>query len=403
MKLIFDQREIILVGTAHISEASIVEVQEAIASEKPDCVAVELDDQRLAALKNPDAWRSLDIVKVLREKKGLVLLANLVLASVQRRMGSGVGIKPGAEMAAAITAAENAHIPTVMVDRPIQVTLQRAWGRNSLWGKCRLLAVLLASAFSNEKISAEDIEELKAGNAMDTMMAELAESLPTVKQVLIDERDLFLASRIFSSFSVASSNTASSDAASPAPRKILAVLGAGHLPGVAAHLERLAAGTETGDTAAIEEIPAPSWGGKIAGLAIPAAILALIAAGFVRGGSSLSGGMLLRWLLWNGSLAAAATLIAGGHLIAAVTAFVMAPVGTLSPVLSVGVFAGIAQAWVKKPKVEDMERIQDDALTLKGIYGNRILRVLLVFFLSSLGGAIGNFIAVPTLVGSLLH
>jgi pheromone shutdown protein TraB len=139
------------------------------------------------------------------------------------------------------------------------------------------------------------------------------------------------------------------------------------------------------------------------GLLFPVAILALIVAGFVKGGASLSGAMLLRWLLWNGSLSAIAALAAGGHVLTVLAAFVCAPIGTLSPVLSVGVFAGLVQAWVKKPKVADLETLYGDVSSLKGIYRNRILRILLIFFASSIGGAIGNFIAVPSLVSSVIN
>jgi pheromone shutdown-related protein TraB len=321
-------------------------------------------------------------VKVLKDGKGLVLLANLVLASFQRRMGSTLGISPGAEMAAAITTAEGLGIPCAMVDRPIQVTLRRAWGKNSLWGKCKLLSALLSAAFSTETVSQEEIEALKNSNEMDSMMGELATYLPSVKSVLIDERDQYLASHIWQC----------------SGEKVLAVLGAGHLPGVVAHLGRLAAGEESPNTAAIETLPSPSLGGKILGWVFPVLIVGLIAAGFIRGGAGLSAELLIRWFLLNGSLAALATVVAGGHILSIIASFVCAPLGTLSPVLSVGVFSGLVQAWVKKPKVEDMAAIQDDLGSLKGIYRNRILRVLLVFLLSSLGGAVGNFIALPSLL-----
>jgi pheromone shutdown protein TraB len=183
---------------------------------------------------------------------------------------------------------------------------------------------------------------------------------------------------------------------------VLAVLGAGHLPGVAAHLECLAAGTLSADTGAIEVVPPPSVLSRCAGILFPLAIVALVVAGFLTGGANLSAQMLVRWLLWNGSLAALGTLLAGGHILSIITGFVCAPLGTLSPVIGVGLFTGLMQAWIKKPKVEDMEKLNDDVMSVKGFYKNRILRVLLIFFLSSLGGAIGNFIAVPSLVSSLL-
>lgn len=390
-RLVLNGREIILLGTAHISQESINQVTESIREEKPDCVAIELDEQRYASMKNPESWRNLDIVKVLKTGQGFVLLANLVLASFQKRMGSDVGVKPGEEMSAAISVAEEMGIPAVMVDRPIQMTLKRAWAKNSLWGKCKLLAVLLSSAFDKEEISAEQIENLKNESEMDSMMNEIADYLPDVKKVLIDERDQYLASKIWE----ATVN------GKPA-QKIVAVLGAGHLGGVVRHLEGIAEGTKTTDTTEISTLPPAGIGSKIAGLIFPVAIVALIVAGFFTGGAKASLDMLLNWILWNGSLAALGSLLAGGHIITILSGFVGAPIATLNPVIGVGLFTGLVQAWVRKPLVQDMERLTDDAVSFKGYYKNRILRVLLVFFLSSIGGVIGNIIAVPSLVSALV-
>ena len=383
----FNDREIILVGTAHISKESMEEVDKTVRDTLPDCVAVELDEQRYESIKSPEAWKNLDIVKVLKEKRGFIMLANLVLGSFQRRMGADVGVKPGDEMRSALTVSEELGIPVAMVDRPIQTTLKRAWAKNSLWGKLKLLSALFAAAFEKEEISAEQIESLKSSNEMDSMMDELAGYLPTVKEVLIDERDRYLASHIWNCKG----------------KKVLAVLGAGHLPGVEKFLNGIASGEKNCDTADIEEVPAAGAGAKIAGWIFPVLLIALIAAGFFTGGAKTSIDMLISWVLWNGSLAALGTLLALGHPLAIITGFVGAPLGTLNPFLAVGLFTGLVQAWVRKPKVEDMEHLADDASSLKGLYKNRIGRVLLVFFLSSLGGSIGNFIAVPALIGSLLH
>ena len=389
-RLMLQGREIILLGTAHISQESIVQVTTSIREEKPDCVAIELDEQRYASMKNPEAWKNLDIVKVLKSGQGFVLMANLVLSSFQKRMGADVGVKPGEEMKAAIAVAEELGIPAVMVDRPIQMTLKRAWAKNSLWGKCKLLSVLLSSAFEKSEITAEEIERLKNESEMDSMMNEIAEYLPAVKAVLIDERDRYLASHIW--------EAQVKDA--PA-KKIVAALGAGHLPGVVRHLEALAAGTASSDTADISQLPPAGIGSKVAGLAFPVLIVTLIAAGFFTGGAKASLDMLVQWILWNGSLAALGALVAGGHILTVLAGFVGAPLATLNPVVAVGLFTGLVQAWVNKPKVEDMEHLTDDATSLKGFYKNRILRVLLVFFLSSIGGVIGNVIAVPSLVATI--
>lgn len=385
-RLLIGGREIILIGTAHVSQESIEEVNAVIRSEVPDCVAIELDEQRLRSMEQKDAWRSLDVVKVLKDGQGFMLMANLILAAFQKRMGENVGVNPGDEMRSAISSARELGIRVELVDRPIQTTLRRAWAKNSLWGKCKLLAALLSSAFDTQQVSAEEIENLRNSNEMDSMMNELSSYLPSVKSVLIDERDQYLASHIWQCKG----------------NKVVAVLGAGHLPGVESHLQNLGAGTESADTSSIEVIPPAGIGTKIAGWIFPAAIIALLIAGFLTGGAAVSGKMLLRWLLWNGSLAALGTLLAGGHVLSVLTGFIGAPIATLNPLLGIGLFTGIVQAWIRKPKVEDMETLMNDVSSLRGIYHNRILRVLLVFFLSSIGGVIGNIIAVPALVSSVL-
>ncbi len=378
-------REIILVGTAHISKESIDEAAGVIRTEHPDRVCVELDEGRLQSISNDKGWQELDITKVLKDGKGFLLIANLVLSSFQKRMGEDVGSKPGDEMKEAIRVSAEEGIPTTMVDRPIQVTLQRAWAKNNMWGKSKLLATLISSAFSDEDLKPEDIENLKDQGAMDSMMEELAKFMPTVKEVLIDERDRYLASHIWDSQGT----------------KIVAILGAGHLPGTEAFIRELAAGTRTSDTADISSLPPKGLGSKIAGWAFPAVIVALLVAGFFTGGAVTSFGMLVRWLLWNGSLAAVGTILALGHPLSVITAFIGAPIATINPFIGVGLFSGLAQAWVRKPQVRDMEHLTTDVTTVRGFYKNRISHVLLIFILSSLGGAIGNFIAVPALVGSL--
>ncbi len=379
------KRKIILLGTAHVSQESIDDAVSLIKNTKSDCVAIELDNQRYASMQDPEAWKKLDIVKVLKEGRGFMMIANLVLSSFQKKIGSDIGVKPGDEMRFAIKTAKELNIPTVMVDRPIQVTLRRAWAKNSLWGKCKLLASLFASVFEKEEISQEQIESLKKSNEMDAMMAELAKELPAIKEVLIDERDQYLASKIWETKG----------------NIVVAVLGAGHLPGVEKFLLEIENGTKNSNTAAIETVPNKTLGAKLLGWIFPVLLVALICAGFFVGGTQTSVDLLVNWLLWNGSLAALGTLLALGHPLSIIAGFVGAPLGTLNPFIAVGIFTGLVQATVRKPKIEDMENLVDDFASLKGIYKNRISRVLLVFFLSSLGGAIGNFIAVPALFSSL--
>lgn len=369
-------RTFILVGTAHVSRASCRDVEEAIEAYMPAAVAIELDEGRRRSMEEPSSWRSMDIMRVLKNKQGFLLLANIVLSSYQKKMGEGAGIKPGEEMMCAMKKAEALGIPRFMVDRPITVTLRRAWAENSFWGKCKLLSLLITTAFSDDDVSEEDLESLKKSSEMDAMMKELSDYLPAVKKVLIDERDFYLASKILEC---------------PGD-KVLAVLGAGHLEGVAANLEKLSKGEAAFSMSEIEKVAENSASSKVASWIIPVLIVALIATGFIVGGVRTGANLIGSWVLWNGSLAALGALLGGGHILTILASFAGAPFTSLCPFIGVGFIAAAVQAAVKKPTVADMENLQTDAGSLKGFHRNRILRVLLVFFLSSIGSTIGTFV-----------
>lgn len=379
-------RKITLVGTAHVSKESIEEVESTIRELNPDCVAIELDEKRAESIRNPEKFRQLDIIKILRNHEGFLMMANLILSSFQRRMGQNVGVRPGDEMLAAMRIADEMGIPSVMVDRPIQTTLRRAWAKNSFWGKMKLLASLFTSAFSKEEVSPDEIEKLKTDSEMDSMMSELSEYMPVIKKVLIDERDTYLAAGIWAA---KGSN-------------VVAVLGAGHLPGVAAHLEKMAAAEESADVSEISVVPARGIAGKILGWIIPAAIIALIVSGFIYGGRQLGQKMIFEWIAYNSGLAAIFSLIALAHPLTILAAFIAAPITSLCPFIGVGFVTGIVQAFFKKPKVSDMETLQDDVSSLRGWYKNRILRVFLVFILSSIGSSIGSFVAAGGFISDLV-
>lgn len=385
IQLELNGRKITLVGTAHVSKESVDEVKETIKAINPDCVAVELDEKRAESIKNPSRYSQLDLVKVLKRKEGFLLLANLMLASYQRRMGLNAGVKPGDEMIAAMNTADENKIRCTLVDRPIQVTLKRAWGKNSFWGKCKLLSTLLASAFSKEEIDPEEIEKLKQRNEMDSMMNELSDYLPVIKEVLIDERDRFLASKIWESEG----------------DNIVAVLGAGHLPGVKAYLEKLGKGEVTSNVDELGSIPKPGIIGKLFAFLIPVCIIGLIAAGFIYGGMHAGTQILSTWFLWNAVPAAILTAVAFGHPLAILVGFIGAPFTSLCPFVGIGFCTAIVQATVCKPKVSDMETLQEDVSSLRGFYRNRILRTLLVFILSSIGSTIGTFAAGADIIGIL--
>jgi pheromone shutdown-related protein TraB len=382
-------KEITLIGTAHVSRESIDEVRRVIQEEHPAAVCVELDQGRYGSMTEKENWERLNVAKVFKEGKGFLLIANLVLSGFQRRLGDELGVKPGEEMKTAVETARELGIPFYFCDREVQITLRRAWARCGLWNKCKLLASLLSGAFSTEKLSEAEIENLKQASELDGMMAELSDYLPPVKSTLIDERDRYLAARIWQS-------------AQGLSAPVAAVVGAGHLQGIRRQLEQIAAGGTPIDTADLDSIPKGGFLNKAAGWIIPVLIAALIAAGFLRSGADVSIAMLLRWVLLNGSLAALGTIVALGHPLSVLVSFVGAPIATINPFIGVGLFSGIIEATLRKPRVEDAQNIAADVSSIKGIYRNRISRALLVFFLSTLGGAIGNFISIPSLAGLLV-
>ena len=399
------KRPVLLIGTAHISNESITDVSSLIRDENPARVCVEIDEGRHRSMSEGAKWENLDIGKVLKEGRGFLLLANLALAGFQRRMGSAVGIKPGEEMLAAIDTAKELGIPYSFCDRDVQITLKRAWARSGLWNKSKLLASLVDSAVSGEKLSAEDIEKLKQKNELEEMMSELASFLPSVKEVLIDERDRYLAARIYEETKSLGNEVLPLTEAQESPtdipvrtlRPVIAVVGAGHLAGIVAWLERFDRGEESSSTAGLESLPKPSPWGKIFGWAIPIAIVLFIAVGFFTSGTSVGLAKLAEWALLNGSLAALGSLLSLAHPLTILVSFLGAPIATLNPFVGVGMFAGLTEAFVRKPRVTDFESLAEDVTSLRGFYRNRVTRVLLIFLLSSLGGMAGNFIAIPLL------
>ncbi|MCL2719921.1 MAG: TraB/GumN family protein [Treponema sp.] len=378
-------KEFKLIGTAHVSRESIEEVRKIINEEKPDMVCVELDQGRYNSITQNDNWEKLNLSKVFKERKGFLLIVNLILASFQRRLGNELGVKPGEEMKTAIETAKEMGIPHSLCDREVHTTLRRAWSSCGFWSKSKLLASLIASAFTTEKLNEQEIENLKNRSELDGMMNELANYLPGVKEVLIDERDRYLASKIWTSALEVSANNEK-------PVKVAAVVGAGHKPGMIAHLEKLASGEETPDVSELDKIPPPSLFSKSIKFIIPIIIISLIAAGFITSGKDLGLEMIRDYILWNGSLAAIGAIIALAHPLAILVSFLGAPLTTLTPFIGVGILSGLVQVAVSKPRVSDVQDITQDTTSLKGWYRNRITRALLVFFLSSLGSSIATFI-----------
>lgn len=380
-RITFGTKTIVLVGTAHVSRESVTEVEEVLRSEEPDRVCVEIDEGRYRALTSKRDWSSIDIYQVIRERKVLFLLGNYILSSFQRRLGLDLGVKPGEEMIRAIQVAEDMEVPFSLCDREIQTTLRRAWRLASWWGRAKMLAALLSSAFTSEDLTAEDIEKLKERGAVEGMMEELASYLPRVKSVLIDERDRYLATNIYLSEG----------------EKVVAVVGAGHVSGIVSWLHALDEGTEEADLASIDVVPPPSLAAKLAPWILPTVIVGLIVWGFFRRGWDGGLEMLLRWVLVNGTLSGIGALAALAHPVTILASFAAAPITSMNPTIGVGMVSAAVEAFVRKPRVRDFESLHEDTATLRGFFKNRFTKILVVFLLSTVGSAIGTFVAIPFL------
>lgn len=377
-----DGSAITLIGTAHVSRQSVGEVERIIEEVNPDRICIELDKGRMEAKTNQRDYSSMNLRKVFKEGKAFLLLANTALASFQKRIGEGTGVAPGEEILGAARIAEKKGIPCSLCDREISITLKRAWGLSNAWNKCKLIATLISSAFSKEKVTPQELEELKHTDTLQSMMQELANELPGAKKALIDERDRYLASSIYTA---------------PGRNKV-AVIGAGHASGIIETIGRLEKGEISTDISDISEPPKKGSGGKIASFAVPALIVAAIAYGFIVKGWDKGLFQFILWAASNAGCTLIAAALSGAHPLNWLISAVTAPFAALNPVVGVGMFAGIAESELRKPRVQDFESLVDDAGTFKGWFRNRFLHALTIFFTTSIGSIIGTFIVFPILL-----
>ncbi len=378
----FGEVTITLLGTAHISRASTEKVRELITGNDYDAIAVELCPSRYNAIINPDALAKMDLFQVIREKKTAMVAANLALGAYQQRMADQLNILPGAEMRMAIDCAGEAHLPVLLIDREIAVTLKRIYRNVPWWQRINLLAGLLSSVLSRRKISTEEIERLKEGDMLESTFAQFAEEARELFVPLIDERDRYMSARILQ------------ELRSGKHKNILVVIGAGHMKGMREYLPRYEA--EKQDTAQIiaqlDEIPRPSTWPKL----IPWVIVGLILIGFAIGfsrSSELGWGLIVDWIVINGALCALGTFLARGHPITVVSAFIAAPITSLNPTIGAGMVTAAIETYLHRPSVGDFSRLRKDTAHLKGWWRNRVARILLVFLFSTIGSALGTYLA----------
>lgn len=362
-------KAIVLIGTAHVSKFSAKEVKEIIQIEQPDSVCIELDEDRYRSITNRDEWKNTDIIKVIKEKRSTLLLINLILSTYQKKIANQLDIQPGQEMIQGIESSKDVGSNLVLADRNIQITFKRIWRGVGLWGKIKLFNSILFSIFDDEKISEEDLERMKTEDMLSSALSELSTHFPKLKKHLVDERDQYIAQKI-----------------KEAPgKKIVAVLGAAHIPGIKKEINR------EHDLEELSSVPPKSLSSKIVGWIIPIIIIIIIVSTF---SVDTNTGMdqIISWVLWNGTLSAIGTAIAFGHILSIATAFLVAPLTSLNPLLAAGWFAGITEAFIRKPSVEDFENLSEDLFSIKGFWKNKVTRILLVVILANLGSIIGTWV-----------
>ena len=375
-RITLGDREIILIGTAHVSRESADLVERVIAEERPDTVCVEICRPRYEAIQQRDKWQQTDIVKVIREKRTSILLSQLIMASFQRKIAEKFNITPGEEMLRAIAKAEEIGAEIVLADREIRVTLLRTWRQMGFWCKMKVLPDLIMSLFATDEITEEEIEKLKQHDILELALQTIGEKLPGLKITLIDERDLYMAQTI---------------GHAPGSR-IVAVVGAGHVPGISKHL-----GEEI-DLEALNLIPEKGIWGRFAGWFFSLAIVGLFVAGFFLSGSQASMKMIAWWSLITAAFSGMGALILLAHPLTIIASALAAPITTLHPLIAAGWVAGLVEATLRKPQVKDFLALKDDIISVRGFFRNKITRLLLLVAFVNLTTSIGTFVAIPVIM-----
>ena len=378
--------EITLIGTAHVSQLSVEMVEEKIATGDYDCVAVELCSPRLENITNQAWWKNLDIYQIFKKKKAGLLLINLALTAYQKRLAERIGVEAGKEMVRAVELSRENHLRLEVIDRNISTTLHRLVTEVSFWQKMKIVGGLVAGVFVGEEISEEQIEDLKRGDMLHAVVSEFGEELPEIKRVLIDERDEYMVGRL-------NQISASHDA----PKKILALVGAGHLMGMMPSMDLP---PDAGHLQELDQKPPPRKTGLYIGWGICVLILSMFVVGFKQS-PELGGQLVATWILLNGGLSALGTALALGHPVSIFAAFIAAPLTSLNPTIGAGMVVGLVESYMRKPKVGDFETLREDITHYSMWWKNRVARLLLIFFFSSFGSMIGTYAAGASIVTQL--
>jgi len=382
-----------ILGTAHVSRASVEAVEHLAHSARFDAIAIELDPQRLRSMTDPNALQELDLFRILREGKTGLVAANLALAAYQRRLSEQLGIEPGAELKTAALAARERDLPLQLIDRDVGITLKRAYRALGFWSRMKLMAGLGMSLFDNEKVDAGEIEKLKQGDMLESSFGEFAAQSPPIFEALIAERDRYMAARL------REENTPLKQVQAGRMPEVLVVIGAGHVKGLSQRL-RDDVESPTGVRERLEEVAKKSripW----VSLVIAALVLGSFAWGYWHGGAHLGTTLVITWIVATAVGGALGCIAAGGHPLSVLAAAVWSPWKPFHPGIASGTVSGLVEAWVRKPTYQDFMRLRDDVASVRGWYRNRVSRVFLNFFLTCIGTIAGEAIAIARIAGKL--
>jgi pheromone shutdown-related protein TraB len=386
-KIKLNGASITLLGTAHVSKESVALVEEQILSKEFDCVAVELCPARYENLKNKSWWQNLDIYEVIKKKKASLLLINLALSAYQRRLADKVGVEAGKEMMRAIELATENEIRLEVVDRDITTTLHRLVTKVSFWQKIKIFSGLVVGIFVGEEIDKEQIENLKKGDMLHSVIEEFGDSLPQIKKVLIDERDEFMTGKLSMLTKLENS-----------PKNILAIVGAGHLVGMVPNFDKPPNQSQMHE---LTKKSPPNRIGYFIGWGICVLILSMFYVGYQQS-PELGWSLVVTWVLINGGFSALGAALALAHPVSVLAAFLAAPLTSLNPTIGAGMVVGLVESYLRKPKVTDFERLKDDISSFPMWWKNGVARVLLVFFFANVGSAVGTYVAGASIIKQIL-
>jgi len=372
--------KVTILGTAHVSRASADKVAELIATEQFDAVGVELCPSRHNSIVNPDSMQKMDLFNVIKSGNASMVAASLALGAFQQRMAEQFDIEPGAEMKVAIRDATAANLPVLLIDREIGTTLKRIYRNVPWWKRFAIFSGLFSSIISKEKVSEEEIEHLKEGDMLETAFSQFAEQEKHLFTPLIHERDVYMSARL------------QKEIAENDYKHVLAVVGAGHMNGMEKIINEKSISEPVKKIEELDKIPSSSSWLKYLPWLIVGVIFVGFGIGFYRS-PELGFELLLEWIVINGGLAALGALIASAHPLTIITAFVAAPITSLNPMIGAGMVTAAVETYIKKPQVGDFSRLRKDTTSLKGWRSNQVTRILLIFILSSLGSAIGTYLA----------